>query len=276
MARTNQAGAGARRGPILVPVAFGSVSAILLIVFTSTTFAGRARLAARPQTPGASVHTPPHLAPRPQRTQKRGAQKSARASTLLAYTKLSHTVVRHIRPTTSAGMLKAGYRVGRRLSRAECPEESRVIGGEAYLCNVGESGGGDPCWPDGPRMSADAVYCLHFPWSREVTELALAHTLPRPLSTTPFSSAWGLELTNGFRCNALISGTEAFDGSVVRFGCSPGARFPYTLHLLGQPTKNNGLWVIRSVSTHEQGGQDGKHHDTLGPVERVAVAWYGE
>jgi hypothetical protein len=102
------------------------------------------------------------------------------------------------------------------------------------------------------------------------------HTLPRLVSTKPEPVAWGLELTNHFRCNAFISGTSAFDGSVVRYGCSPGARFSYTLFLLGQPTKNNGLWVIRSVSMHEPSGQDGKPYDTLGPVERVAVAWYGE
>jgi hypothetical protein len=184
----------------------------------------------------------------------------------------------HIRPTTSVGALKAGNRVSARLQGAECPEESRAIGGEAYSCHVGENGerGGDPCWANAPPGSAHAVYCLHFPWSREVTELALNHTLPRLLSTRPEPLAWGLELTNHFRCNAFISGTSAFDGSVVRFGCSPGARFPYTLFLLGQPRKNNGLWGIRSVSIHEQSGHTGKPHYTLDPVERVAVAWYGE
>jgi hypothetical protein len=187
------------------------------------------------------------------------------------------TAVFRIRPTTGGGLLKVGYHVSARLRGAECPEDSRAIHGDAYLCNYGENDerGGDPCWADGTRVSAHAVYCLHFPWSREVIELALTHTLPRLLSTKPEPVVWGLELTNHFRCNALISGTSAFDGSVVRYGCSPGARFPYTLYLLGQPTKNNGLWVIRSVSTHEERGQNGKRY-TLGPVERVAVAWYGE
>jgi hypothetical protein len=181
----------------------------------------------------------------------------------------------HVRPTTSAGALKTGYRVSARLRGAECPEDSRAIHGDAYLCNVGERGG-DPCWADAPRASAHAVYCLHFPWSREVTELALVRTLPRLFSTKPEPVPWGLELTNHFRCNAFISGTEVFDGSVVRYGCSPGAQFPYTLFLLGQPTKSQGLWRIQSIYTHKRRGQYAKPYNTLGPVERVTVAWYGE
>jgi RHS repeat-associated protein len=126
--RTNQAGARTRRGPILVLVAFVSVSAVLLIAFTATTFAGRTRLAARPQTRRASVHTPPHLPPRPSHTERRGAQRSARASTLLAYTKLS--------PPASAKLALSVYR--KRLSAISATPSAAIAGAghvERYLSN---------------------------------------------------------------------------------------------------------------------------------------------
>lgn len=182
------------------------------------------------------------------------------------------TRVLYVRPTTADGELKPDYRVTKTSTGAECPQTgSLLMGGDVYACHVG-SGRYDPCWPGGALGAARQVYCMFVPWSREVTELRVTAP-PHPLSgrSSPGPSLWGLELSDGMRCRALLGTSGKFHGTFVTFGCLHGNPYPY---LLGAPTKTNGAWRIRIAYWHQgDGGTEG--HYTYGPLAKILVAWYG-
>jgi len=174
------------------------------------------------------------------------------------------TRVEYFEPTTRHGALKAGFGISKQVGRGRC-EPSSVVGGDAYRCTSAD-GLYDPCWPAGEAPGASSVYCIGNPWSREVTRIRLLERLQA--NARGRSAIWAMELASGKQCVALQGTVNRVNGTPITFSCGESGR----LELLGEPYMAKASWRIREVYLHSHGYT---YSHTYGPIERIAVAWYG-
>lgn len=144
-----------------------------------------------------------------------------------------------------------------------------VVGGE-YRCSA--NGIYDPCWAAGRAGSARAVFCLLVPWEKTVTAITLNERLEvaRPDASELSPRIWALGLASGKRCIVRQGAGGEFHGVPVGFSCTTG-----NLEVLGEPNKAHPLWTVQGVYFHAVKGPPYRTYYTYGPVEHVAVAWYG-
>jgi hypothetical protein len=200
-----------------------------------------------------------------------GKVSSTQTSTQVGGSRVAsvRTRIVNIRPTTTKGLLKPGYIVTRHQRRGTCQQDSMVVGGE-YRCSA--NGIYDPCWAAGQPASAHVVFCLLAPWEKTVTRITLDGRLETyRLGTSELSPRiWALGLASGKRCIVRQGAGGEFHGVPVRFSCITGS-----LEVLGEPNKSDPLWTVQGVYFHAIKGPPYRTYYTYGPVEHVAVVWYG-
>jgi hypothetical protein len=169
------------------------------------------------------------------------------------------TLVRHVRPVTSTGALRAGYTITHRHGKASCQAGSEAIG-NAYRCFAGNFVY-DPCWV---AANPKYVICLGQPYSHRVARLRVSKGYENAgglgsAGTLP----WGVQV-GSTRATLLQGATGTVNGKRINYSIKG-----FSVVLIGNVNKKHAQWFIREAR------RTNGHYHVMGFVA-VREAWFGE
>lgn len=166
------------------------------------------------------------------------------------------TQVRHVRPVTATGELRAGYTITHRHGGARCATGSETTG-NAYRCFADFIY--DPCWV---TANTSFVICLERPYSHRVARLRVRKYDNTGGLGSPSRLPWGVQV--GLHRATLIEGAS---------GIVAGKRINYALKglsvvLIGRVDKTHPIWRAREAR------RTNGHYRVIGWVD-LRTAWVG-
>jgi len=175
------------------------------------------------------------------------------------------TKVVEYRPVDTKGVPLAGLQVVDG-GYASCEAGSDSVG-NTYRCFAGNAIY-DPCWTDNADPSTPAVLCQADPWDREATRLTVSGGGLEPfLGPYPpdLDFPWGVQLSTGEQCIALLGAHDSYNGTVVDYACGSTQKHV----LLRGVNQAEPQWTFKTAYY-----KVGTNSYTPGPTAYVVTAWY--
>lgn len=178
------------------------------------------------------------------------------------------TTIAVVSPVDRRGCPRPNFRIERLPGAGYCIRASSAVGGAiAWRCTAGNALV-DPCWVAAVESErGSTVVCMLSPWSLKAVQIEVTRELTfGGRASGQRRSPWGVQLTDGTRCEAYQGAHSDYKGRVVDYYCGNGNK-PGVVLLRGADHSSAG-W------TYDSARFTGTKY-LRGPTVQVRIAWFG-